>query len=235
MTEFGFGVEWWWRRIWRMNSWMDRRMDRWMVGHDSKNGQERVVGQQGQVGQVRRVGTGGQEWAAQAWTLPTGGVLKTLVALKYGDPTKWIMFHGHLDYFQNPPLGGRPNTKPLGDHGTANAPNRWFTLFYHVWWPAWIDIHWNSIWLRARSNINSYYTWGSMTTLQNFGGVLGRPLDTFFWALTTSGHGSWLVCEAALISSFLRAWSERRWLINGQTACSFKLDEWGIYARIVLL
>ena len=49
-----------------------------------------------------------------------------------------------------------------------------------------------------------------MTTLQNFGGVLGRPLDTFFWALTTSGHGSWLVCEAALISSFLRAWSERR-------------------------
>ena len=29
-----------------------------------------------------------------------------------------------------------------------------------------------------------------------FGRVLGRPLDTFFWALT--GHGSWLVCEAAV-------------------------------------
>jgi hypothetical protein len=37
---------------------------------------------------------------------------------------KWIVFHGHLDYFQKPSLGGRPNTKP-GDHGTPNAHNRW--------------------------------------------------------------------------------------------------------------
>ena len=37
---------------------------------------------------------------------------------------EWIMFHGHLDYFQKPPLGGRPNTKPLGDHDTPNAHNR---------------------------------------------------------------------------------------------------------------
>ena len=36
---------------------------------------------------------------------------------------EWIMFHGHLDCFQKPPLGGRPNTKPLGDHGTPNARN----------------------------------------------------------------------------------------------------------------
>ena len=96
---------------------------------------------------------------------------------------EWIMFHGYLDYFQKPPLGGRPNTKP-GDHGTPNAHNRWFILFYHVWGPAWIEIHWNSIWLRARSHMTSHYTWGSMTTLHDFGGVLGRPLDTFFWALT---------------------------------------------------
>ena len=27
--------------------------------------------------------------------------------------------HGHLDYFQQPLLGGRPTTK-LGDHGTSN-------------------------------------------------------------------------------------------------------------------
>ena len=26
--------------------------------------------------------------------------------------TDWIIFHGHLDYFQKPPLGSRPNTKP---------------------------------------------------------------------------------------------------------------------------
>jgi hypothetical protein len=30
---------------------------------------------------------------------------------------KWIMFHGHLDCFQQPRLRGRPETKP-GDHGT---------------------------------------------------------------------------------------------------------------------
>ena len=24
---------------------------------------------------------------------------------------KWIIFHGHLDYFQKPPLEGRPNNK----------------------------------------------------------------------------------------------------------------------------
>jgi hypothetical protein len=25
---------------------------------------------------------------------------------------EWVMFHGHLDYFQKPPHEGRPNTKP---------------------------------------------------------------------------------------------------------------------------
>ena len=49
---------------------------------------------------------------------------------------------------------------------------------------AWLEIHWNSIWLRARSHMASHYTWGSMVTLHDFGGVLGRPLDTFFGALT---------------------------------------------------
>ena len=44
---------------------------------------------------------------------------------------EWIMFHGHLDYSQNPSLGGKPNTKP-GDHGTLNADNHWFILFYHA-------------------------------------------------------------------------------------------------------
>ena len=39
--------------------------------------------------------------------------------------TKWNVFRGHLDYFQNWPLGGRPNTKP-GDHGTN------VDLFYFI-------------------------------------------------------------------------------------------------------
>ena len=64
---------------------------------------------------------------------------------------EWIMFHGYLDCFQKPPLGGSSNTK-AGDHGTPNVHNRWFILFHHVSWPAWIEIHWNSIWLRARSH-----------------------------------------------------------------------------------
>jgi hypothetical protein len=87
--------------------------------------------------------------------------------------------------FQKPSLGGRPNTKP-GDHGTLNSHNRWFILFYHGWGPTRIEIHWNSIWLTAWSRMTSHYTWGSVTTLHDFGGVLGRPLDIFFWALTIS-------------------------------------------------
>jgi hypothetical protein len=64
--------------------------------------------------------------------------------------------------------------------------NHWFILFSHVWGSAWIKIHWNSIWLRAMSHMASHYTWGSVTPLHDFEGVLGRPLDTFFWALTIS-------------------------------------------------
>ena len=51
--------------------------------------------------------------------------------------------------------------------------------------------------------MTSHYTRGSVTTLHDFGGALGRPLDTFFWALTNlHGHGSWLVCELALSGRF---------------------------------
>ena len=76
-----------------------------------------------------------------------------------------------------------PNTIPR-DHGTPKSHNRWFIIFYCVWAPAWIEIHWNSIRLRARSHMTSHYTWEPMTTIHDFGGVLGRPFDTFFWALT---------------------------------------------------
>ena len=39
-----------------------------------------------------------------------------------------------------------------------------------------------------------------MTTLHGFGGILGRPLDTFFGLSQFHGHGSWLLCEVALTS-----------------------------------
>jgi hypothetical protein len=46
---------------------------------------------------------------------------------------EWIMFHGHLDYFQKPPLEGRPKTKPE-DHGTLkrSQPLVYPLFFYHV-------------------------------------------------------------------------------------------------------
>ena len=72
----------------------------------------------------------------------------------------------------------------LGDHGTLNAHNCWFILFHHVWGPAWTKFNLNNIWLRAWAYMASRDTWGSVTTLRGFGGVLGRPLETFFWALT---------------------------------------------------
>jgi hypothetical protein len=90
----------------------------------------------------------------------------------------WTIFKNHL-------LEVGLTTKP-GDHDTPNAHNRWFILFYHVWGPAWIKIHWNSIRLREWSHMTSHYTWELVTTLHDFGGVLGQPLNTLFWALTLS-------------------------------------------------
>ena len=77
-----------------------------------------------------------------------------------------------------PPLGGRPNTKP-GDHDTPNAHNRSFILSYHVWWPAWIQIHWNTIWLRLRSHMTSHHTWGSVTTPHDLEDVVGTAFGHF--------------------------------------------------------
>ena len=70
-----------------------------------------------------------------------------------------------------------------------NAHNCYFIMFDHVW----IEIHWNNIWLRAPSHRTPHYTWGSVTTLRDFGGVLGQSLDNFFWALTVSW--SWLLAR----------------------------------------
>jgi hypothetical protein len=83
----------------------------------------------------------------------------------------------------------------MGDRGTLNAHNRWFILFYDVRGPAWIEIHWKSIWLKTRSHIPKVLNpKHSMTTLHDFEGVLGRP----FGLSRFHRHGSWLVCEVAL-------------------------------------
>ena len=99
------------------------------------------------------------------------------------------MFHGHLDYFWKSSLGGRPNTKP-GDHGTPNVHNRWFILFYHMWGHTWIEIHWNSIWLKTRSHMTSHYTWGHDHTTW-FLEVCWDDLWTLSFGLSQfHGHGS---------------------------------------------
>ena len=113
------------------------------------------------------------------------------------------MFHGHLDYFQKPPLGSRPNTKPE-DHGTPNTHNRKFILFYQVRRPACIKIHQNNIWLRSQSHMTSHYTGGSVTTLQDVGGVLGRPLTTFLlgsYNFMVTALGSCVKCPIELETS----------------------------------
>jgi hypothetical protein len=44
---------------------------------------------------------------------------------------KWIIFHGHLDYFQTHLL-------EVGLTQNRETIALWFILFYHVWGPAWI-------------------------------------------------------------------------------------------------
>ena len=109
------------------------------------------------------------------------------------------MFHGHLNYFQKLFLGGRLNTK----FGRPCMALQNLTTIESVYFimcedPIWIEIHWNSIWLKAQSHMTSRYTWGPATTLYDLKGVLGRPLHTSFGLSQFHFHGSWLVCEVAL-------------------------------------
>ena len=72
-----------------------------------------VIGGKGKVGPslLHTILEGPMEYMTARWMSSLHGFLHNI---------EWIMFHGHLDYFQKPSLGGRPNTK-LGDHDTPNA------------------------------------------------------------------------------------------------------------------
>ena len=96
--------------------------------------------------------------------------------------------------FTKPPLGGRSNTKPV-DHGTPNAHNRWFILFYHLWGPARIEIHWNNIQLRAQ------FTYDFIQHLRVCDHItwFWRCVRMAFWTLPFGlsqfhGHGSLRSC-----------------------------------------
>ena len=51
-----------------------------------------------------------------------------------------------------------------------------------------IELHWISIWFKARLHMTSHYTWGSVTTLHDFGRCVGTTAfgHLFIWALTIS-------------------------------------------------
>jgi hypothetical protein len=53
--------------------------------------------------------------------------------------------------------------------------------------------------------------WGSVTTLHDFGGVVGWPLDTFFWALTISWSRllKWVWSGLKLVLVWLGCWLDR--------------------------
>jgi hypothetical protein len=64
----------------------------------------------------------------------------------------WTLFKNHLLEVS---LTQNQKTMPLRKLTTVGL-----FYFYHVWGPAWIEIYWNSIWLRARSHMASHCTWG---------------------------------------------------------------------------
>ena len=114
------------------------------------------------------------------------------------------IFRGHLDHCQKPPHGGRLNSKP-GDHGTPNAQNRCYILFYHVWGPTCIEIHWNSILVEGPvtydftvySRVRDHTTW------------FRKRLN--LWTLSFGlsqihGHGSWLVRKVPIAVESTKNW-----------------------------
>ena len=65
-------------------------------------------------------------------------------------------------------------------------------------------IPWNSIWLRARPHKTSHYTQGSVTTLHTwFWRCIGMAFGHFLFGLSQGhGHGSWVVCEVVLSTTY---------------------------------
>jgi hypothetical protein len=62
--------------------------------------------------------------------------------------------------------------------------------FYHVWGPAWLEIHWNGNWLRVHSHLTSHYIWGFVTHCMTLK-VCWDGLWTLSFGLSQfHGHGS---------------------------------------------
>ena len=113
-------------------------------------------------------------------------------------------------------------------HFKRSQPLIYFLFsFYHVWRHVWIKIHWNSIWLRTQSHITSHYTWGGRWPHYMILEVYWDGVGHFIFGLSQfHGHGTWLMCEVALIlprgfSGAQQTWS--RWIPKvAQTRCWFR-------------
>ena len=126
------------------------------------------------------------------------------------------MFHGRLVYFQKPLLAGRPNTK-VGDHGTPIVHNRWFILFYHMWGPTWVKIHWNGNWLRIRSHMTSHGTWGFVIKLHT---PPGGGFEN-----SSSNHETWSIwCHVEIHVDFTSILQSHTPLVP-QAECEANLDQ----------
>jgi hypothetical protein len=122
------------------------------------------------------------------------------------------MFHGHLDHFQKPPLGGRPTTKP-GDHGITNAHKHWFVIFIMC-----KDPH-------EHKFINIAFGWGPghiwlHTTLEGpwphymILEVCWDGLGTLSFGLSQfHGHGSWLMSHVWSGPNMMATFSLRSWTL----------------------
>ena len=97
--------------------------------------------------------------------------------------------------FQNHPLEVGPTQNP---ETMALQTLTTIGLFYFIMCedPHEYKIHWNSLWLRARSHMSSHYTWGSGPHYMMLEVCWGRFGHSISFGLSQfPGHGSWLVCE----------------------------------------
>jgi hypothetical protein len=115
--------------------------------------------------------------------------------------------------FKEPPLGGRPNTKPE-DQGTLKSHVD-LLYFFMCKGPAWLFIHWNRIRLRAMLHMSSHYTRGPMTTLHNIGIVIWTCLSgSHNFVITAIGScvewpcSMWALCghQYVILTKFLQVY-----------------------------
>ena len=105
---------------------------------------------------------------------------------------EWIMSRDHLDYSQEPPLGGRSNTKIRRPQLFESSQLLVYSILSCVRNPQEETFSEITFSLRARSHMTSHY--------MIFGGVLGHPRTLSYGLSQFHDHGSWLVCEVAMSS-----------------------------------